>query len=142
MLQPSTSEDGGLKYDMRIIANCVEYYALMRDQTPLIRSARSPIEASQPHESPVDDLQYGQPLEDSLWFFDGNRMQCWIDIQEVVRSAATGLGRELPALVPVGIDFYPTSILLSKGIVLGVESELVQRRDAHFAFFRFATRVG
>ena len=141
LLQPSASEDGGPKYDMRIIANCVEYYALMRDQNPLIRSSRSPIAGSPPHESPVDGPQYSESLKDSLWFFDGDRVQCWTDVQEVSRSAAMGLGRELPSLVSIGIDFYPTSTLLSKGIVLGVETELVQRRDAHFAFFRFATRV-
>lgn len=142
LLQPSTSEDGGLKYDMRIIANGVEYYALMRDQNPLIRSSRSPIAVSPRHESPIDDLQHNQPLKDSLWFFDGDCMQCWTDVQDVIRSAAMGLGRDLPSLVSIGVDFYPKSVLLSKGIVLGVETELVQRRDAHFALFRFATRVG
>lgn len=141
LLQPSTSEDGGLKYDMRIIANCVEYYALMRDQNPLVRSSRSPVAGSPPHESSGDDLRYSQPLRDSLWFFDGDRMQCWTDVQDVIRSAAMGLGRNLPSLVSISIDFYPKSILLGKGIVLGVETELVQRRDTHFAFFRSTTKV-
>ncbi|XDG10537.1 hypothetical protein ABKA04_010152 [Annulohypoxylon sp. FPYF3050] len=48
---------------------------------------------------------------------------------------------ELPPTVSMPIDFYPLSILLGKGIVLGVEPELVQRRDVSFSFFRFSIRT-
>jgi hypothetical protein len=41
----------------------------------------------------------------------------------------------------MSIDFYPLSVLLEKAIVLGVEPDLVQRRDVNFSFFRFSIRV-
>jgi hypothetical protein len=51
------------------------------------------------------------------------------------------LGRELPLMVSIPVDFYPLSVLLAKGILLGLEPDLVQRRDMNFAFFRFTIRV-
>jgi hypothetical protein len=39
------------------------------------------------------------------------------------------------------VDFYPLSILLTKGIVLGIESELLQRRDVSFAQYRTSIRT-
>ncbi|KAI9847896.1 MAG: hypothetical protein M1830_007318, partial [Pleopsidium flavum] len=48
---------------------------------------------------------------------------------------------ELNPSVQVFVDFYPLSIVLNKGILLGIESELVQRRDVDFALFRHAMRT-
>lgn len=73
--------------------------------------------------------------------FDGSDMQVWTDVQEVLRSAPADLDRDLPATVAIQLDFYPLSVLLTKGILLGMEPDLVQRRDVNFAFFRFTIRV-
>jgi len=80
-------------------------------------------------------------LRDSLWVFDGLELRAWSDIQDVLHSAPSELGRELPPTIAIGPDFYPLSILLNKGILLGVEPDLVQRRDVNFAFFRFTIRT-
>ncbi|PTB64112.1 RIC1-domain-containing protein [Trichoderma citrinoviride] len=134
LLSPSLNDDGQLKYDMRIIAQNVEYHVSMRDQPPLNVSSHYPDEAQ---------LRYGPPaLRDSLWLFDGMEIKAWTDIHDLL-TAASGDGgtRELPTPVSVDVDFYPLSILLEKGIVLGVESDLVQRRDVAFSFFHFAIRT-
>lgn len=83
----------------------------------------------------------GNGLRDSLWTFEGNDMKVWTDVQDVLRSAPSELGRELPPMVSIPIDFYPLSVLLGKGILLGLEPDLVQRRDVNFAFFKFTIRV-
>jgi hypothetical protein len=143
LLQPSTTDGGQLKYDMRVIAQSVEFYALVRDQ-PLVdasQSEESLFLSSSPSDTQICGPHNGNGLRDSLWFFDGNEMKVWIDIQDVLGSAPSDSGRELPSLVNIPLDFYPLSTLLGKGIILGVESELVQRRDVDFAFFRFAIRV-
>ncbi|KAB2577530.1 Ribosome control protein 1 [Lasiodiplodia theobromae] len=141
LLQPTTTEDGMLKYEMRIIAQNVEYYALMRDHPSFkIADDEDYLPPSPSAALPNNSLQ-GHDLRDSLWYFDGQDMKLWTDAQDVLVSASMELGRELPATVSIPVDFYPLSPLLNKGILFGVESELVQRRDISFAYFRFATRT-
>lgn len=141
LLQPTTTEDGVLKYEMRIIAQNVEYYALMRDHPSFkLADDEDYLPPSPSANLPNNSLQ-GHDLRDSLWYFDGQDMKLWIDAQDVLVSAALELGRELPATVSIPVDFYPLSPLLNKGIIFGVESDLVQRRDISFAYFRFTTRT-
>jgi RAB6A-GEF complex partner protein 1 len=139
LLQPSWTDEQNLKYDMRVIAQNIEYYALIRDTAsivhPRMNSNLSQLIGQTPSERSVE------ALHDSLWTFDGNEMKIWTDVQDVLRSAPAELSRELPPTVAVPVDFYPLSVLLAKGILLGVEPEVVQRGDIGFAFFRFITRV-
>ena len=137
LLQPSLNEEGKLKYDMRVIAQNVEYYALMRDRHgPPTQESKGigmvNVDAEQEQEN---------SLRDSLWTFDGNGIKAWADVHDVLQSAPSELGRELPPAVSIPVDFYPLSIVLEKGILLGLEPELVQRRDVNFAFSRFTIRV-
>lgn len=132
LLSPSLNESGQLKYDMRIIAQNVEYHASMRDQ-PLLNVA---------HLSGDPSLRQGPPaLKHSLWLFDGTEIKAWPNIDEVLGAASVDNGKDLPPSVSVPVDFYPLSLLLEKGIILGVESDLVQRRDVTFSFFHFAIRT-
>jgi hypothetical protein len=140
LLQPSLSEEQKLKYDMRVIAQNVEYYVLMRDQqfaSPPRESAPIVNGLGLDNQTPDD----GDGLRDSLWTFEGNEMKVWPDVQDVLQSAPSDLGRELPPMVSIPVDFYPLSVLLGKGILLGLEPDIVQRRDVNFAFFKFTIRV-
>lgn len=143
LLQPSTNEQGELKYDMRVIAQNVEFYFLLRDQPGVLPSSPSrngdaltPI----PGGLPLDN-HLGHSLRDSLWYFDGSSMHIWTDIHDILASAPAELGRDLPPTVRVAVDFYPISILASKGIVTGLDSDLVQRRDINFSFCRQGART-
>ncbi|KAH8727623.1 RIC1-domain-containing protein [Phaeosphaeriaceae sp. PMI808] len=141
LLQPTTTEDGELKYEMRIIAQNVETYALMRDHPAFALDLQAnSLPASPSAELTVNDV-HGHDLRDSLWYFDGHDMRVWIDMQDVLASASAELGRELPTPVKIPVDFYPLSALINKAIIFGVESELIQRRDTSFAFLRFGTRT-
>ncbi|KAI9652920.1 MAG: hypothetical protein M1821_007767 [Bathelium mastoideum] len=141
MLQPSANDQGELKYDMRVIAQNVEWYSLMRDNE-LVGGEEGSV--SLPF-APIGGLNIHTPqsngLRDSLWYFDGSSMAVWPDVQDVSSSAPADYGRDLPAAVQINVDFYPLCALVSKGIVFGVEPELAQRRDLSFAFWRFATRT-
>ncbi|PHH91564.1 hypothetical protein CDD83_11215 [Cordyceps sp. RAO-2017] len=132
LLSPSLNEEGQLKYDMRIVAQNVEYHVSMRDQ-PLL-NAKQPCEEAAARRGPP-------ALRDSLWVFDGVEVKAWTSIREVLEAASGDGSREMPASVSVPVDFYPLSILLGKGIILGVESDLVQRRDVTFSFFHFTIRT-
>lgn len=137
LLQPSVTETGDLKYDMRIISQDVEYYILMRDQ--LSFNFSPPVDESVPP-SPSAGAALGmtrstQSLRDSLWLFCGKDLLAWSDVQDVLR------GEETPKPLQIPLDFYPLSVILNKGIVLGVEPEMIQRRDISFTILKFAIRV-
>jgi hypothetical protein len=141
LLQPTTTESGELKYEMRIIAQNVEVYALMRDHPAFALDRHADSLPTSPSMELTMEGVHGHDLRDSLWFFDGHDMRVWIDMQDVLASASPEIGRELPTPVQIPVDFYPLSALINKAIIFGVESELIQRRDTSFAFLRFGTRV-
>ncbi|KAI0159544.1 RIC1-domain-containing protein [Xylariaceae sp. FL1272] len=133
LLQPSVNADGHLKYDMRVISHQVEFYTSMRDQAAvtMLDEDRGLLSA---------DVDQGS-LRNSLWVFEGPALKMWPDVHDVLRATSSDSTKELPPTVSMPLDFYPLSILLGKGIVLGVEADLVQRRDVNFSFFRFSIRT-
>ncbi|KAB8238800.1 RIC1 family protein [Aspergillus alliaceus] len=137
LLQPSFAPTGELKYDMRAVSHDVEYYILMRDQ--LSFNFVPPMDESLPP-SPSAEMalnmhHHNLSLRDSLWTFCGKDLLAWGDVQDVLRR------EDVPKAIEIPLDFYPLSVLLNKGIVLGVESEMMQRRDANFAVLKFAIRT-
>jgi hypothetical protein len=141
LLQPTTTEGGELKYEMRIIAQNVETYVLMRDHPAFALEMQEDSLPPGPSVGLAINNVHGHDLRDSLWYFDGSDVQVWIDMQDVLASASIELGRELPPTVKIPVDFYPLSALINKAILFGVESELIQRRDTSFAYLRLGTRV-
>jgi RAB6A-GEF complex partner protein 1 len=135
LLQPSRNSEGHLKYDMRVIAQSVEFYISMRDQSPVYMFHGSSESSNRISAEPEEPS-----MKNSLWVFEGHDLKAWPDVQDVLQ-AATDSTNELPPTVKMALDFYPLSILPSKAIILGVEPDLVQRRDVRFSFFRFAIRV-
>ncbi|RMX87942.1 hypothetical protein D0869_01991 [Hortaea werneckii] len=141
LLQPSTNDHGELKYDMRVIAQNVEYYLLTRDQPASVASLKAPSVANGVSDGFSVTSHLGHSLRDSLWYFDGDSYHVWSDVQDVLASAPADLGRDLPPTVRIPVDFYPMAAMSAKGIVHGLEVELVQRRDVNFSFFRQVPRT-
>ena len=142
LLQPSHGENNDLRYDMRILARQVEFYVLMRDQIQLdapeaTEEATSVI--SNDGNTP-DNAVSAQPLQDSLWIFNGKDLQAWSSIDNILRSALKEPIQIKDRLITIPVDCYPLSILLAQGIVLCIESELTQRRDLPFSQFRAPAR--
>ncbi|KAK4999085.1 WD40 repeat protein [Elasticomyces elasticus] len=138
LLQPSINEHDELKYDMRVIAQNVEYYLLIRDQPS---SAASQASFVNPVDGAAINGYHGHGLRDSLWYFDGSDMHLWADVEDVLSSAPTNLGQEFPPTTTIATDYYPMSMMLDKGTIFGIEADLVQRRDVNFAFFRPTSRI-
>jgi RAB6A-GEF complex partner protein 1 len=142
LLQASRNEKDDLKYDMRVIAQHVEYYILMRDQI-YFNFSNFPDESAPPTPSPGSAFamrtQQNNSLRDSLWIFNGEELRLWPDVRDLLHHTAGELNAAPALAMPV--DFYPLSILLTKGVVLGIESELLQRRDVSFAQFRSGIRT-
>ncbi|KAK2795347.1 hypothetical protein FQN50_009738 [Emmonsiellopsis sp. PD_5] len=142
LLQPSRTETDELKYDMRIVAHDVEYYILMRDQLSFNFAPPSdePPAASPAIGAPANGAQSDISLRDSLWIFCGKDLLVWSDVQDILRPAR-GAPNDTVKPLPIPVDFYPLSILLNKGVVLGAEPEMTQRRDVTFSLLRFAIRT-
>lgn len=141
LLQPSTNELGELKYDMLVLVQNAEFYMLARDQSLVLgKTKQMPATPGTPNGLPTDQ-GVGHSLRDSLWYFDGASMFVWSDVQDVLASAPAELGREVPASVRIALDFHPVSALITKGIMHGLDAEVVQRRDVAFSHFRHAART-
>ncbi|KAL1306753.1 hypothetical protein AAFC00_005416 [Neodothiora populina] len=140
LLQPSANEHGELKYDMRVIAHDVEFYTLSRESPGWLTTTQlsSPLHLNA---GPLALEPQSQGLRDSLWYFNGTAVHVWPEILDVLSSAPTELEREIPPPVEIPTDFYPLSIMVEKGIITGMEPELVQRRDVDFSYFRTMPRT-
>jgi len=120
---------------MRFIGHDVEYYVFVRNYTNFeVRDNTTALGITDVH-SEVE-----QNLCNSLWVFDGAEIKVWTDIHDLLIPPSSDSSRELPEPVGIAVDFYPLSPLLDKGILFGIEPELVQRRDG-FASFRAVDRV-
>ncbi|POS86577.1 hypothetical protein EPUL_001471, partial [Erysiphe pulchra] len=143
LLQPILSEERELRYDMRVIAQNVEYYALMRDmQIPLFPCRK--IGFNTPllvEDDSTLNLSDENCLSNSLWIFEGNEIKAWLNAKDLLQATSSEMGRELPLMFSIPVDFYPLSILLEKGIILGLESELVQRQDINFTLYKYSLRT-
>ena len=143
LLQPSRTLEDDLKYDLRVIAQHVEYYILMRDQIYFNFSGTEESAPSTPSPGAIlNSRSHSQyTLRDSLWIFCGDDLRLWPDVRDVLHYASEGdLSADAP-LLSVPVDFYPLSILLTKGVVLGIEGQLLQRRDVGFAHWRTSIRT-
>jgi hypothetical protein len=141
LLQPNMDENGKLKYDMRIIANDVEYFSFLRDQNSSRPGSAYNAPFAGSAENGSDGIKTEVALQDSLWYFNGIHVKCWTDVQDLLKPSLLEGDRDIPQPVSISTDFYPTSIALKNGVVIGIEPELVQRRDSYFAFFRYTIRV-
>lgn len=139
LLQPSTDDDGNLKYDMRVIAHDVEFSLLSRDCPEL--SGVTAKRSTENGDGMFGEDHNSQSLSESLWLFDGSDVKAWTDVQSLLDTASTDYARDVTPSIAMPVDYYPLAILLQKGIVFGVEAELAAGRDANFSAFRTASRV-
>ena len=136
-LQPSSTVDGDLKYQMRVIANNVEYFALMND------NAWSPslLEDSHNLSELYSRESQERQLSTSLWYFNGRSMHVCVGADHALHSIITDPSAESSPTIEIATDFYPTSVLRRAGILIGAELEVTQRRDLSIVLFRNVLRV-
>ncbi|KAL9081805.1 MAG: hypothetical protein Q9159_007012 [Coniocarpon cinnabarinum] len=140
LLQPSTDDEGNLRYDMRVIAHDVEYSFLARDCLEPTIANLSALQNSSTAGGGVGEEQPNSTLSDSLWLFDGYDVKGWTDVQNLLETATTEYIQDVSPSVTMSVDFYPISLLLQKGIIFGIEAELMQGHEANFSSIRLASR--
>ncbi|KAG9018003.1 hypothetical protein FRB90_012671 [Tulasnella sp. 427] len=102
-----------VKYDMQILADRIEFCWI--------------------HLSGIGTL------ENSLWGYDGKGIRVWLDAL-TIEGGAVNQTREIYDSVKesvfIPLDFYPLSVLMDKGIIIGVEHEALTRSSLPFAMFK------
>ncbi|TBU64752.1 RIC1-domain-containing protein [Dichomitus squalens] len=118
LLRPRKSEEGEVNYDMQILADRIEFCWI--------------------------HLRGIGTLENSLWGYDGQGIRVWLNalaIEAVPPPAEDGtvVLDHVKESVNIPLDFYPLSVLMDKGIIIGVEVEAATRMSLSFTIFRHVT---
>lgn len=78
-------------------------------------------------------------LENSLWGYDGQNMRVWLNALAIESSGSANEPSSVKESVSIPLDFYPLSVLMDKGIIIGAEHEAATRMNLPFVMFRHAT---
>lgn len=114
LLRPRKSADQEVKYDMQIFADRIEFCWIH------LRGIGS--------------------LENSLWAYDAQGMRVWLNALTIEASHSTSdIHKNIKESVNIPLDFYPLSVLMDKGIIIGAEHETATRSNLPFVMFRHAT---
>ncbi|KAI9444961.1 RIC1-domain-containing protein [Lactarius indigo] len=116
LLKPRKSGDQEVRYDMQILADRIEFCWI--------------------------HLHGIGSLENSLWGYDGQGMRVWLNaltIEATSELASELRGGYVRESVNVPLDFYPLSVLMDKGIIIGAEHESSMGTTLPFVTFRHAT---
>ncbi|KAH8835929.1 RIC1-domain-containing protein, partial [Flagelloscypha sp. PMI_526] len=119
LLRPRKSAENEVKYDMQIFAERIEFCWI--------------------------HLRGIAALENSLWAYDGSAMRVWLNALNIENTDEQASDEDELSTVRVKesvrmeLDFYPLSVLMDKGIIIGAEHETVMRSNLPFVLFRHAT---
>jgi len=111
-----------IRYELHTLAERIEFYSLL------------PASSFQPY---IENAEHSAPtaLSTSLWAFDGKEVKIWMDLQSYFADGSMSLPRSPSIVLPV--SFYPLSILPGKGVITGIEGEIMQRHNVNLSIFRF-----
>ncbi|KAG6844276.1 hypothetical protein H0H87_008225 [Tephrocybe sp. NHM501043] len=117
LLRPRKSANQEVKYDMQIFADRIEFCWI--------------------------HLRGIGTLENSLWGYDGQGIRVWLNALAIEapqqRESDEDEPENVKESVNIPLDFYPLSVLMDKGIIIGAEHEAATRSNLSFVMFRHAT---
>ncbi|KAG1885597.1 RIC1-domain-containing protein [Suillus subluteus] len=113
LLRPRKSGTQEVNYDMQIFADRIEFCWI--------------------------HLRGIGALENSLWGYDGQNMRVWLNALAIESSGSADEPSSVKESVSIPLDFYPLSVLMDKGIIIGAEHEAATRMNLSFVMFRHAT---
>ncbi|KAH7915124.1 RIC1-domain-containing protein [Hygrophoropsis aurantiaca] len=114
LLRPRKSGNQEVNYDMQIFADRIEFCWI--------------------------HLRGIGALENSLWGYDGQGIRVWLNALAIESDSSVKRGPNcVKESVNIPLDFYPLSVLMDKGIIIGAEHEAATRMNLPFVMFRHAT---
>ncbi|WVQ79751.1 hypothetical protein IAT38_001851 [Cryptococcus sp. DSM 104549] len=115
LLRPRRARTDEVRYDMQILADRIEAY--------------------------WTHLHGVGTLENSLWGYDGLNMRIWLDALTIEATRVDLMSdayENVEESVKLRLDFYPLSILMDKGIIIGVDYE-TSTRTLPFPIYKIST---
>ncbi|KAF4623557.1 hypothetical protein D9613_002057 [Agrocybe pediades] len=114
LLRPRKSANQEVKYDIQVLADRIEFCWL--------------------------HLRGVGALENSLWAYDAQGMRVWLNALSIEAPPSVDSEvKDVKESVKIPLDFYPLSVLMDKGIIIGVEHESSIRSNLPFVLFRHST---
>ncbi|KDQ54856.1 hypothetical protein JAAARDRAFT_37967 [Jaapia argillacea MUCL 33604] len=116
LLRPRKLANQEVRYDMQILADRIEFCWI--------------------------HLRGIGALENSLWGYDGQGIRVWLNaltIEAPKPSNINDVPETVKETVYIPLEFYPLSVLMDKGIIIGAEHETATRTNLPFVLFRHAT---
>ncbi|KAI0343994.1 RIC1-domain-containing protein [Trametopsis cervina] len=115
LLRPNKTGDQEVKYDMQLLSDRIEFCWI--------------------------HLRGIGALENSLWGYDGQNIRVWLNALaiESPEPSVESQPEHVKESVSIPLDFYPLSVLMDKGIIIGVEHEAASRMNLPFIMFRHVT---
>ncbi|KAK7694309.1 hypothetical protein QCA50_001491 [Cerrena zonata] len=115
LLRPRKTRSQEVNYDMQILADRIEFCWI--------------------------HLRGIGTLENSLWGYDGQNLRVWLNALSIESSPRQEVDepQDVEASVKIPLDFYPLSVLMDKGIIIGAEHETATRMSLPFVMFRHVT---
>ncbi|PPQ63714.1 hypothetical protein CVT24_004294 [Panaeolus cyanescens] len=114
LLRPRKSASEEVKYDIHVLANRIEFCWI--------------------------HLRGIGALENSLWAYDASGIRVWLNALSIESPPAQNSEPDnVQESVKIPLDFYPLSVLMDKGIIVGVEHECTARSNLPFVMFRHST---
>ncbi|KDN49477.1 LOW QUALITY PROTEIN: hypothetical protein RSAG8_02179, partial [Rhizoctonia solani AG-8 WAC10335] len=116
LLKPRKTGSEEVRYDMQILADRIEFCWV--------------------------HLEGIGTLENSLWGYDGRGIRLWLDaltLENPSDNTAEDGAQSTESIqesVNIPLSFYPLSVLMDKGIIIGVEHEIATRGSLPFVMFR------
>ncbi|CCO26160.1 Protein RIC1 homolog [Rhizoctonia solani AG-1 IB] len=116
LLKPRKTGSEEVRYDMQILADRIEFCWI--------------------------HLEGIGTLENSLWGYDGRGIRLWLDALTLEDPASNNpvdgaqSSESVQESVNIPLSFYPLSVLMDKGIIIGVEHEIATRGSLPFVMFR------
>ncbi|CAE6525588.1 unnamed protein product [Rhizoctonia solani] len=116
LLKPRKTGSEEVRYDMQILADRIEFCWV--------------------------HLEGIGTLENSLWGYDGRGIRLWLDAltletpSNVISQESPQPTESIQESVNIPLSFYPLSVLMDKGIIIGVEHEIATRGSLPFVLFR------
>ncbi|TEB39050.1 RIC1-domain-containing protein [Coprinellus micaceus] len=79
-------------------------------------------------------------LENSLWAYDAHGMRIWLNALAIEKHSSQDANElNVKESVNIPLDFYPLSVLMDKGIIIGAEHEVATRMNLPLVMFRHTT---
>lgn len=113
LLRPCKAADQEVRYDLQVFAERIEFCWI--------------------------HLRGIGTLENSLWAYDAHGMKIWLNALSMDKNAQDADEMTVKESVNIPLDFYPLSVLMDKGIIIGAEHEIATRMNLPFVMFRHTT---